>query len=270
MHLRFLLSVRLLLLAAGLTALTAVQAAVPAPAPGRQHVWVFVMAGQSNMAGRGTVEACDTLINPRVLTIDASGQLIYAQEPLHFYEPRMQGLDCGKAFAESLLPYVPDNVSVLMIPTAVGGCPISKWLEDGVHREVKMFSNFREKMALGRRYGTVKAVLWHQGESDATESGIPLYRGRLEQLLRLFRKEARNRRLPVLMGEIGSFSATPDLYAQINGIIHAVSAADKHTAVVPTADLKDRGDHLHFDSEGQRTLGARYAEAFRNCTEKRK
>ena len=253
----------LFLLAAGLLVLMAGHAAVPAPAPGKAHVWVFMMAGQSNMAGRGAVEACDTVINRRILTIDADGKLIYAQEPLHFYEPRMQGLDCGKAFAEALLPHVPRHVSILLIPTAVGGCPIRKWLNDEMHREVRMLTNFKEKAALGRQYGTIKGVLWHQGESDATENGIPQYREQLVRLLHVLRAATGDPSLPVLMGEIGAFSTTPDLFARINGIIHDVAAEDRRTAVAGTADLLDRGDHLHFNSEGQRTLGARYAEAFR-------
>ena len=58
------------------------------------------MAGQSNMAGRGFVEPIDTLINTRILTINRQNKLIYAKEPLHFYEPHKKGLDLGMSFSK--------------------------------------------------------------------------------------------------------------------------------------------------------------------------
>jgi len=38
--------------------------------PAKKKVWVFVMAGQSNMAGRGQVEPEDTVANERILAIN--------------------------------------------------------------------------------------------------------------------------------------------------------------------------------------------------------
>src|SRR5215213_660852 len=61
----------------------------------KQNMWVFILAGQSNMAGRGFVEPEDTIPDRRLLTIDKNEQLIIAKEPLHFYEPNLTGLDCG-------------------------------------------------------------------------------------------------------------------------------------------------------------------------------
>ena len=34
----------------------------------KQHIWVFILAGQSNMAGRGIVEPQDTVANKRILS----------------------------------------------------------------------------------------------------------------------------------------------------------------------------------------------------------
>jgi len=59
----------------------------------KKKTWVFILAGQSNMAGRGVVEAEDTITHPRIKTIDKNGNIILAKEPLHFYEPTMAGLD---------------------------------------------------------------------------------------------------------------------------------------------------------------------------------
>ena len=41
-----------------------------APAlPDREHFHLFLLAGQSNMAGRGIVEEQDRVVHPRVLTL---------------------------------------------------------------------------------------------------------------------------------------------------------------------------------------------------------
>ena len=77
--------------------------------PKKENLWVFLMAGQSNMAGRAFVEPSDTISNKRILTIDKNDKWIYAKEPLHFYEPTMAGLDCGLSFSHKILDSIPEK-----------------------------------------------------------------------------------------------------------------------------------------------------------------
>ena len=228
----------------------------------KENVWVFIMAGQSNMAGRGIVEPEDTVSDKRIFSINKEGQIIIAKEPLHFYEPERTGLDCGLSFAKTLISKIPDSISVLIIPTAVGGSSISQWLGDSVFRNVKLFSNFLSKIEIGKQNGIIKGILWHQGESDANKNNIPLHKQRLHLLFSKFRAEIGNNELPVLLGELGSFSNNPADFNLINKAIHDYVAEDKNSRVISTKDLKDKGDHLHFDSEGQRTMGKRFANAY--------
>lgn len=228
----------------------------------KEKVWVFIMAGQSNMAGRGIVEPEDTVTDKRILSINKDGQVIIAKEPLHFYEPERTGLDCGLSFAKTLVKKLPDSISILMIPTAVGGSSIIQWLNDSVYRNVKLFSNFLEKLEIGKQTGIIKGILWHQGESDANEKNIPLYKQRLGLLFSKFRTAVGNNALPVLMGELGSFSGDNENFSLINKAIYEYAAEDKNSKVISTKDLKDKGDHLHFNSKGQRTMGRRFAKEF--------
>ena len=108
----------------------------------KENVWVFIMAGQSNMAGRGIVEPEDTVSDKRIFSINKDGQIIIAKEPLHFYEPERTGLDCGLSFAKTLITKIPDSISILIIPTAVGGSSISQWLGDSVLSECKIVFKF--------------------------------------------------------------------------------------------------------------------------------
>src|SRR6187549_1053098 len=165
----------------------------------KENVWVFIMAGQSNMAGRGIIEPEDTVSDKRIFSINKDGQIVIAREPLHFYEPERTGLDCGVSFAKALIKKIPDSVSILIIPTAVGGSSISQWLGDSLYRNVKLLSNFLSTVEIGKQNGIIKAILWHQGESDANEKDIPHYGERLSLLFSRFRKASGNNNLPILM-----------------------------------------------------------------------
>ena len=231
--------------------------------PNKDNVWVFIMAGQSNMAGRGQVEPQDTMPNKRILTISPNGDLLVAKEPFHFYEPRNTGLDCGMSFGRTMLQNVPENVSILLIPTAVGGSSIQQWLGDSTFRDVKLMSNFKEKVKIGKRYGTIKGVLWHQGESNSgDDESIRLHPERLTELFKIFRNITHIERLPILAAELGAFSSNNKGWQAINAAVKEVVQKDGNAALIQTQDLKNKGDNVHFNSEGQRAMGERFARAF--------
>ncbi|MDB5249154.1 MAG: protein of unknown function acetylesterase [Segetibacter sp.] len=230
--------------------------------PGKENVWVFILAGQSNMAGRGLVEPRDTIADKRVLTIKQDGQLAVAKEPLHFYEPILAGLDCGLSFGKNLIKNIPDSISILLVPAAVGGSAIGQWLGDSVYRSVQLLSNFREKVETGKKYGQLKAILWHQGESDATADKIPLYEERLSELFKKFRAIAGIENLPIMIGELGAYSNNKENWKLINQAIKNYSVTDHNTVVISTADLKHKGDTVHFNSRGQRIMGKRFADEY--------
>lgn len=232
--------------------------------PNPDSLYVFIMAGQSNMAGRGFVEPQDTISNRKILTIDKSMNWIYAKEPLNFYEPSMAGLDCGMSFAGKLLDSVPEGIKVAVIPCAVGGSSIEQWLYNETHRGVKLLENFEEKVKFAEKYGRIKGILWHQGESNAKSELIPKYAQRLDSLIVSFRGIVKNDSLPVILGELGSYAEPEEKQVRwdsINSITHAV-AKNKNVSVVVTNDLKDKGDKVHFGTESQRELGERYAKKY--------
>jgi hypothetical protein len=145
----------------------------------------------------------------------------------------------------------------------VGGSSISQWLEDDTHRNVALYSNFTEKVIIGKKYGTIKGILWHQGESDAANAtSISLYMERLSLLTNKFRKTVGDENLPILFGELGSFSKNNENWQTINKQIARYVATDAHTALVKTHDLKHKGDTVHFSSKGQRSMGERFAKEY--------
>ncbi len=231
--------------------------------PPRKKVWVFLMAGQSNMAGRGVVEPADTVPNQRIMSINSKNEIIIAKEPLHYYEPARTGLDCGMSFARKLLLAAPADVSILMVPVAVGGSSIQRWLADSTWNNVKLLSNAKQKIAVASKVGEFKAILWHQGEANSnTKEDIDQHLHRLASLADTLRSAVGKKHLPLLIGELGSFSKNPDGFSRINKQLLAYTMTDKHSALIKTGDLPHKGDQLHFNSEAQRLMGERFADKF--------
>lgn len=233
--------------------------------PPKEKVWVFIMAGQSNMAGRGLVESGDTISHPRILTINKDNELIEAKEPLHFYQPKLTGLDCGMSFARNLIGKLDSNTFILLLPTAIGGSSIKYWLNDSLFNGIHLKSNFIEKVELAKKYGMLKGILWHQGESDATSEKIPVYEQNLTELFSFFRSYTGNQSLPIILGELGSYTVKEEMkqnWSLINEIIRKTASMNAFNALVETGDLKPKDDNIHFDSPSQRLLGQRYAEVF--------
>lgn len=233
--------------------------------PEKENIWVFIMAGQSNMAGRGFVEPQDTLVNKRILTIDDSNQWVYAKEPLHFYEPSMAGLDSGHSFASELMKYIPDDIYVAILPAAVGGSSIEQWLDDSTHRGVQLMTNMESKIELANKVGVLKAILWHQGESNAKDDLLDSYNHKLTRLIEGFRKTSGNIYLPVLIGQLGHFANPPkkqQLWDSLNIELEKYTTADPFSYLVLTNGLKHKGDNVHFNSGSQRELGKRFARKY--------
>ena len=229
--------------------------------PPKNDLWVFVMAGQSNMAGRAMIAAEDTIRNDRILTINRENEIVVAEPPLHFYEPSAAGLDCGISFGAEILRHVPDNISLLLIPTAVGGSSIEQWIHDDAHRKVKLLSNFSRRLQASLKYGILKGILWHQGEADAhSKRTVEAYRENMETLFDKFRRIATNDSLPLVVGKLGAFAVNQDSWDEINESIEAYALSDEYCEAVETDDLEHKGDRVHFNAAAQRALGKRYAE----------
>lgn len=244
---------------------------LPEEMPKPDNFWIFIMAGQSNMAGRGIVEPQDTLPNARILTVTLDNEWIVAKEPLHLYQPKLTGMDCGVEFARELLKNVGDSITIGLVPCAVGGSNIQAWAGDSVFNGVQLFSNFREKAGMAMMSGTIKGILWHQGESDAFSEKIPVYKPKLEYVLIGIREFLGDNSLPIIMGELGAYTNTTKRqknWAEINSIIHKIPDDLNDCYVVSTNDLTSNPDYIHFNNKSQRILGKRYAEKYISILEK--
>src|SRR5690606_11359758 len=93
--------------------------------PDKEQFHIFLLVGQSNMAGRGKVSQEDRTPVPRVLMLNKENQWVPAVDPLHF-DKSSAGTGLGKTFGIEIAKDHPE-VTVGLVPCAVGGSPISAW-----------------------------------------------------------------------------------------------------------------------------------------------
>ena len=234
-----------------------------APAPQRP-MHLFLLAGQSNMAGRGTVTEADRTPHPRIWMLDAEMRWVPAVDPVHFDKP-VAGVGPGLSFARTLVERDPEIV-VGLIPAAVGGSPILSWQPGAVHDQTGTppYDDAMTRARAAAGAGELRAILWHQGESDANPRLSAGYEGRLRDLIGRFRQDLARPDLPFLIGQLGQWPERPwnDAWKQVDEAHRRVADGVPHAAYVSSAGLPHRGDTLHFSTAAARELGRRYAEAY--------
>lgn len=232
--------------------------------PPKPQFQIFILAGQSNMAGRGRVDDEARRANPRVLSLDKSEQWRTAVDPLHWDKPAA-GTGIGKPFAEVIAQKNP-GISVGLVPTACGGSPISTWVPAGYWEQTKShpYDDFLARAKRAQQDGTLKAILWHQGESDANGKDAAQYEERLTNLIQRMRTDLNAPEVPFIIGQLGRFPAKPwDAHREtVNNAHQAIAKKVKNVRFVSAEGLNSIGDNLHFDTPSLRTFAQRYAGAY--------
>jgi Carbohydrate esterase, sialic acid-specific acetylesterase len=235
----------------------------PATLPSKENFYIYILAGQSNMAGRGFVQPQDTVISQRVLALDKNNEWVYAKEPLHYYEPARTGLDCGLSFGKKISELYGKEITIGLVPCAIGGSSIEQWLGDSTYHDVILYSNMMNKVKIAMQSGIIKGILWHQGETNATTRNYKNYKEKLKTFFSKARNDFSNPDLPIYAGELSSFlSRIKNPFADsVNKDLHTLSSDIKNMYVIKTGDLTPKKDSIHFDSRSQRIMGERFAEA---------
>ncbi|WP_215238997.1 sialate O-acetylesterase [Dyadobacter helix] len=87
---------------------------------------LYLLIGQSNMAGRGVISQDSPNISPNIRMLNNSNAWVIAQDPLHADFPKAAGVGPGLAFAREMERQNPGK-QIGLIPCAVGGTSIDEW-----------------------------------------------------------------------------------------------------------------------------------------------
>ena len=254
---------------------------------------LVLLAGQSNMAGRGYAGSDDLTAIPGLVmirpdgkwqsaiepitrdrrfigTFQASGEKIVSDDPYETVLPvgdqKVCGVGPGRTFGRLLLEANPGK-TVGLIPCAVGGTPIAAWQPGGVDTYDPAnhpYDDAVKKAREAQKSGKIVAVLWHQGETDADRNNRN-YLPELRAVISNFKRDLDlGDDVPFIAGDMASFykeslNANIDI---VDNALKVLAAELPCFSFVTTKDLTDRGDKLHFDTPSQHKFGARCFEAY--------
>jgi hypothetical protein len=238
---------------------------------------VFLLLGQSNMAGHGGIrpgdpwQPGDHAPVPGVLVFGGQGTVKSsrprgwcrwrpAAHPLHLNQ-RSAGFGLGLSFARALLEEG-HATRIGLVPGAWGGAGI-----DVLGRGSPLYRNVIRRARLAGRRGHLAGVLWHQGETDAgCEVLATAHAGKLVRLIAGLRGDLDCPHFPFLIGDLAPFGderrepEAVDRRARVRAGLRQVAADDPHAAFVESEDLTG-SDNVHFDRASLIEFGQRYAAA---------
>lgn len=251
--------------------------ATDAEAPPTTGYDVFLLAGQSNMVGRGQpADAELDAVHPAIFQWgrggQREGQIVPATARLdHNDDALLDRVGLGLSFAKAYYAATSTPRPILLVPTARGGSSFSanQWnpgdplFEDAVAR-----TNAAMATDPGNR---LRGVLWHQGENDVDAYDTATHAAALDAQIGALRTRITGAATtPFVLGQFcPDWQASPAGRAAITAAIDATPSRVPFAAVAPAAGLHGNvGDLIHFDAPSLRMYGARYAEALLDARER--
>lgn len=234
---------------------------------------IFILAGQSNISGRGGVinhgqnglanETWDGVIPPEcqsnsnILRLNAGLTWVEAQEPLHqdIDLGKVCGVGPGMSFANSVLKRDPSIGVIGLVPCAIGGTNISEWARGSV-----LYNHMiRRTEAALQGGGKLQALLWYQGESDTeTLEDAKLYRFRLKRLFKNVLRDLQSPTLPVI--QVALASSIGSYMEQVRKAQLSINLPNVRT--VDAKGLPLGMDYVHITTLAQVQLGQMLADTF--------
>jgi hypothetical protein len=232
---------------------------------------IFLLIGQSNMAGIPEPDARDGIEDPRVRVLAYEdcpklgrtyNQWYRARPPLHDCSG---GLGPGDYFGKALAKAYPDK-TIGLVPLAVSGVDIDFFLKGVVSKRRGEFTLppdnhwsgaydwCLDRARLAQKAGSIAGIIFHQGEAD---TGSDQWVGKVKKLVTDLRADLQLGAAPFVAGELLHGGCCAEWH---NPLVQQLPQAIDNSRVVSAQGLAAM-DVAHFDLAGQRELGARYGAA---------
>ena len=232
--------------------------------PPKEKFDLYLLIGQSNMAGRGALDSENAVSQKNILKFSSRNAWAPGVEPLHTDKPAIAGAGLGMSFAREMAD-ANKQITIGLIPCAVGGTPLERWQKGG-----DLYQQALERARLAMQSGSLKGILWHQGEADSgKEDTARSYAVRLTQMIADLRADLGVGDVPFVAGMLGEYLAekgkdgSPSYWKVVNEQIAQIPTKSPHAAAVSSTGLQHKGDSVHFDTPSLREFGKRYAEAMK-------
>ena len=231
------------LLVAGVMLATAATAQTPPTNP-----QLFLLMGQSNMAGRAPITPQDLITHPRIWMLTQENQWVLAKDPLH-YDLANSGVGLASQFARDLAAADP-QINIGLIPVAMSGSSLNQWAPGSTN-----YNNAVTRTRIALANGQLAGFLWHQGEADTPTALAATYLQRFATFIGRIRADLNAMNVPVVAGELGLFRASNSI---LNPTLALIPQRVPLAGFATAEGLKDKGDILHFDTPSMYEFGHRY------------
>lgn len=215
---------------------------------------IYLLIGQSNMAGRAEItgEYSDTLENVYLFSDSVAYEWEKAANPLNKYSSirkdlSKQKMGPGYAFAKEMAKANPET-KIGLVVNAKGGTKIELWAP-GTH----FYNEAVRRTKNAMKYGTLKGVIWHQGEANASK--YKKYTPKIIALIDSLRSDFNLPNLPFVAGQLSTDKAKR---IPFNEMLLELPTKIKYVAIA-TTEHTTTIDSTHFNSLSQQLLGERYA-----------
>jgi hypothetical protein len=243
------------------------------------NLYIFLCFGQSNMEGNARPEAQDTTVDKRFQVMETvncpnlgriKGNWYTAVPPLCRCHT---GLSPADYFGRTMVANLPEKIRIGIINVSVAGCKIELFDKDNYQTYVSTapswminmikeydgnpYARLVEMAKLAQKDGVIKGILLHQGESNTNDTLWPQkVKGIYDNLVKDLNLNPDH--VPLLAGELVN-ADQGGACASMNSIIDKLSQTIPNSYVIYSKGCIKTPDNLHFNAEGYRLLGKRYA-----------
>lgn len=242
--------------------------------------YIYLCFGQSNMEAGARPEEQDKVVDERFQMLAAvdnaklnrtMGNWYVATPPINRPENAMGPVDF---FGRTMVANMPEDYRVGVINVSVAGAKIELWDKNGYKTYLDSAASWMQNICkqyngnpyqrlvdmarIAQKDGVIKGILLHQGESNSTDPEWPnkvkaIYDDLMKDL------DLKPKDVPFLAGELKSKEEHGVCYAFNTDILVNLPKVLPNSYIISSQGVKGSTDQFHFNTEGMRELGKRYA-----------
>lgn len=239
---------------------------------------IYLCFGQSNMEGQGNIQSQDLTVDSRFKTFQALNCSNLSRTKGSWYTAEPPTCQCysklspADYFGRVMVANLPDSITIGIINVAIGGCDIRLFDKDIYQNYDSTYTEswFTSKVAAygwnpyqhlidlalqAQQDGVIKGILLHQGETNTGQVQWPAYVKKIYNDM-LADLSLNANAVPLLAGQV--LSTPGNCCSYMNTIINRLPDTLATAHVISSSGCTAQ-DAAHFDSEGYRKLGRRYA-----------
>lgn len=248
-------------------------------ATGSTNKDIYLLIGQSNMAGRAAIGKYTYSLPSTVKLFDSKNQWVAAKNALNRYntfaaEPvSTQGVGPGFSFAEALNKELninqKRNINIGLVVNAKGGSSIGQWAKTAkpvAGNSLNYYNQVLKRAKAALVTGNLKGILWLQGEANRSTTPVG-YGTALNKLIDDLRADLSSPNAKFYASEIydgnkytkGKFDSQGkfvlDLTTKTTNTL-SINFNNNSLNSAPLATKKRNGEYFVIDSTGTKTRGS--------------